>query len=397
MILYVEFLLAVIILIFQVHRAWLHFSCSILKKKQHEYQYTKPVIDTTVQLPVFNEACRRVVANALNMLHDKNHMKLQVLDDSTIETLVIENKGEAAFWNEFRGRRAPVAYIHRQTRDGRKAGALQNALKHTTSDYVAIFDADFRPDRNFLCNATPYALEDVALIQTRWKITSVEQNPKWIFHALETIQNAYFDLEMAGRARLGCITFFCGTAGVWQTKVLKELGWEAGNILEDSDISVRAALAGHKMIYVPEIEVECKVPVSVKSAASQWVRWSAYKLNTGFKHASELILAAVDGRLSFRQSLDALFRFFEPLKDLVVVLLFLITIGGWCSLYDSGNMWGVLLGEFFIGVSYSLVGARSFKKFVLGSIWYSISEFISAYAAVKVLTGRSLDWKVTDK
>lgn len=65
-------------------------------------------------------------------------------------------------------------YQIRESRGGYKAGALKEGLTHDyvkDCEYVAIFDADFRPDPDFLHRSIPFLVHnsDVALVQARWR------------------------------------------------------------------------------------------------------------------------------------------------------------------------------------------------------------------------------------
>lgn len=67
-----------------------------------------------------------------------------------------------------------IRYENRDNRNGYKAGALKDGMEQDYAkgcDYVAIFDADFRPEPDFLWRTIPFlALNpDVALVQARWK------------------------------------------------------------------------------------------------------------------------------------------------------------------------------------------------------------------------------------
>jgi len=59
-------------------------------------------------------------------------------------------------------------------RRGYKAGALREGMGRAYArgcDLVAVFDADFQPDPDFLRRAVPFLLHnpDLALVQARWK------------------------------------------------------------------------------------------------------------------------------------------------------------------------------------------------------------------------------------
>ena len=62
------------------------------------------------------------------------------------------------------------SYIHRVDRTGYKAGALDNGLKVAKGDLVAIFDADFLPQPDFLRAVVPHFMADprVGMVQARW-------------------------------------------------------------------------------------------------------------------------------------------------------------------------------------------------------------------------------------
>lgn len=67
-----------------------------------------------------------------------------------------------------------IKYEIRDNRTGYKAGALKQGLKHNYvkhCDYVAIFDADFQPEPDFLRRTIPFLVHnpELALVQARWK------------------------------------------------------------------------------------------------------------------------------------------------------------------------------------------------------------------------------------
>lgn len=67
-----------------------------------------------------------------------------------------------------------ITYQIRENRKGYKAGALKEGMKHgyvRECEYVAIFDADFQPDPDFLRRTIPFLVHnsDIALVQARWR------------------------------------------------------------------------------------------------------------------------------------------------------------------------------------------------------------------------------------
>ena len=78
--------------------------------------------------------------------------QIQVLDDSTDETKeIIANKVK-----ELVAKGIDIIHIHRTDRTGYKAGALDSAMDKVSGEFIAIFDADFVPDTDFLLKTIPY-------------------------------------------------------------------------------------------------------------------------------------------------------------------------------------------------------------------------------------------------
>jgi cellulose synthase/poly-beta-1,6-N-acetylglucosamine synthase-like glycosyltransferase len=99
----------------------------------------------------------------------RDRLLIQVLDDSDDEVCQMLIKAEVTKWSQ---RGVNIIYRHRLSRTGYKAGNLKSAMScDYVKDYefVAIFDADFQPDADFLRRAVPPLLRDpgVALVQAR--------------------------------------------------------------------------------------------------------------------------------------------------------------------------------------------------------------------------------------
>ncbi|MCI06307.1 glucomannan 4-beta-mannosyltransferase 9-like, partial [Trifolium medium] len=95
---------------------------------------------------------------------------IQILDDSTDPTIKELVQVECRKW-ESKG--VNIKYEVRDNRNGYKAGALKEGIKHsyvTQCDYVAIFDADFQPESDFLCRTIPFLVNnpEIGLVQARW-------------------------------------------------------------------------------------------------------------------------------------------------------------------------------------------------------------------------------------
>ena len=86
----------------------------------------------------------------------KDHLLIQVLDDSDDETLMLLIEAEVSKWSQ---RGVNIVYHHRLVRTGYKAGNLKSAMSCDyvkNYEFVAIFDADFQPGTDFLKQTIPH-------------------------------------------------------------------------------------------------------------------------------------------------------------------------------------------------------------------------------------------------
>ena len=226
----------------------------------------------TLQLPLFNE--QYVVEGLLECVcridYPKDRLQIQVLDDSTDETRMIAAEA-VALW---RSRGFDIQLIHREDRHGFKAGALEAALCQARHELVAILDADFRPDPDFLKRAVHYFSDPkVAVVQGRWGHLNDSDN---LLTRVQTVMlDGHFLVEHPARNRSGRFFNFNGTAGLWRLSAIRDSGgWHCETLTEDLDLSYRAQLRGWKFIYDPSIVCPAELPVEMNAFKSQQHRWA---------------------------------------------------------------------------------------------------------------------------
>jgi cellulose synthase/poly-beta-1,6-N-acetylglucosamine synthase-like glycosyltransferase len=226
----------------------------------------------TVQLPMYNEmyVAERIIDCVAQQEYPKDKFEIHVLDDSTDETVGIV----AAKVAEYRAKGFNIEHIHRQNRQGYKAGALQEAMPRAKGDFIAIFDADFTPRPDFLRTTMPY-FEDPknGIVQTRWEHINADHS---ILTRLQALQlNVHFTVEQAGRSYGNLLLQFNGTAGVWRKKVINEAGgWQSDTLTEDLDLSFRAQIMGYKIQYLEKLESPAELPIEMNGLKGQQFRWN---------------------------------------------------------------------------------------------------------------------------
>ena len=241
---------------------------------------TYPVV--TVQLPVFNEiyVVGRLIDSACAMVYPKDKLEIQVLDDSTDQTVqVVANHVE-----QYRKQGFDIKQVRRENRQGYKAGALREGLKSARGEFIAIFDADFIPRQDFLLKTIPYFVEDqkVGMVQTRWEHLDSEYSLLTRTQAMAL--DGHFVIEQAVRNKVGFFINFNGTAGVWRRSCIEDAGnWQSDTLTEDLDLSYRAQLRGWKFKYLNNVTSPAELPSEINALKSQQFRWTKGAIETARK------------------------------------------------------------------------------------------------------------------
>ncbi|MDG5814194.1 glycosyltransferase [Chitinispirillales bacterium ANBcel5] len=234
------------------------------------------------QLPMYNEklvACR-VIEAAAKMEYPRSRHQIQVLDDSTDETVGYVDKTVS----DLREKGYNVEIIRREDRTGFKAGALQNGLDFTDAEFVAIFDADFVPTKDFLKKSMAFFVDkpQLGLVQGRW--THLNKRESLITRGQAMGIDGHFMIEQAARSWNGLFMNFNGTAGVFRRKAIETSGgWQHDTLTEDMDLSYRMQLAGWKTEYVPDLEVPAEIPEDINAFKNQQFRWAKGSIQTAMK------------------------------------------------------------------------------------------------------------------
>jgi cellulose synthase/poly-beta-1,6-N-acetylglucosamine synthase-like glycosyltransferase len=235
----------------------------------------------TVQLPIFNEqfVIDRLIEACCNLDYPRERLQIQVLDDSTDETKEVARN----IVEQYQAAGHPIVYIHRTDRYGYKAGALDHGLKTATGEFVAIFDADFVPPREWLMQVIHHFAEpNVGMVQTRW--THLNRDYSFLTQVEAILLDGHFVLEHGGRSRANVFFNFNGTAGMWRKCTIAEAGgWQHDTLTEDTDLSYRAQLKGWHFKYLQDVECPAEVPIEMTAFKTQQARWAKGLIQTSKK------------------------------------------------------------------------------------------------------------------
>jgi cellulose synthase/poly-beta-1,6-N-acetylglucosamine synthase-like glycosyltransferase len=232
-------------------------------------------------LPVFNEVyvIERLVNAVCEMEYPKDKLEIQLLDDSTDETVEVSRRLVA----EWASRGFDIKHIHRIDRTGYKAGALKSGLEKAKGEFVAIFDADFVPKKDFLMKTIPHFRNDgVGMVQTRWE--HLNEDYSYLTRAQALALDGHFVIEQQVRNKAGFFINFNGTAGIWRKSCIEDAGnWHADTLAEDLDLSYRAQLRGWKFVFLNDVTSPAELPADINGLKTQQFRWTKGAVETAKK------------------------------------------------------------------------------------------------------------------
>lgn len=285
--------------------------------------------------------------------------------------------------------------ITRRKNKGAKAGNINNALKITHAPFVAVFDADHRPQKNFLIRTLGYfANNKLALVQTPQYYENREYN--YLTNAAWEQQELFFGPICRGKNRMNA-TFWCGTNAVLRREALESIGGvPENNIAEDFLASLFLHENGWRTLYIPEILALGLAPNNLKDYVNQQYRWARGSLEVIFKY-NPLFKRG----LTFGQKMQYLYSAGYYLNGLVVLLDALIPI---IALYtnilpvkSNTSDFMVFFFPFIFSALYMLVLSTN-HTITFSAIQVSMSSFyVFIKAAFSTIFGVRSKFDVTSK
>ncbi len=281
----------------------------------------------TVQLPMYNEdvVAERIIKASCQIDYPKDKLDIQVLDDSTDHSADIARKA----CEEMAAAGHPITYIHRDNRQGYKAGALSAGLKIAKGDFIAIFDADFIPPKDIFYNVVDYFTDDkIGMVQIRWD--HLNRDASLLTKSQAIFLDGHFVIEHTARNRSGRFMHFNGTAGVWRRTTIDDAGgWQHDTLTEDLDLSYRAQLKGWQFVYLPQHAAPAELPPEMIGFKQQAHRWTKGSMQTCIK----LLPRILKSKLPWSVKTEAFFHLTNTIVYPLMVLLTLLMYPSFFNVY----------------------------------------------------------------
>jgi len=203
-----------------------------------------------------------------------------------------------------------------------------------------------------------------------------------------------------GFARMGLPCQLTGSGMAFPWRLVDQVSFASASIVEDLQLGLRLAAAGHAPLLAGEVHVESEFPVSEAGERSQRRRWEHGHLETIARLGLPLALAGL------RQANGALLAL---VADLVVppLALFILALAGYAALAVVLAGSGVSQGPLYLAAAAS--GATGVAVLAgwwqVGRRWIGLAELASAplYIVRKIplylgfIKGRQTAWTRTDR
>jgi cellulose synthase/poly-beta-1,6-N-acetylglucosamine synthase-like glycosyltransferase len=269
----------------------------------------------TVQLPMYNEpaVAERVVRAAARLRYPRDRLQIQVLDDSTDQTVETVARVVA----ELRAEGLDIVHRNRTNRTGYKAGALAEALPEATGEFVLILDADFIPHPDLIYRCIHHFTDPrVAMVQSRWE--HLNRDNSLLTQAQAILLDGHFMIEHIARNRSGRFINFNGTAGMWRKQAIEDAGnWQHDTITEDLDLSYRAQMKGWQFVFLPNSTTPGELPPDMNAFKAQQHRWT----KGGVQTCRKVLPRVLKSRLPIKIKAEAFMHLTCPLVWILILVM----------------------------------------------------------------------------
>lgn len=258
-------------------------------------------LSVDVFLPVYNEAYE-LIENSLKAAVEIKypHTTYAIDDGRKLEHMILAGKYGAE-------------YITRNENHGNKAGNINNAMKASSGEFIAVFDIDHIPQKDYL-DKIMGCFRDGKVGVVQVPLDHYNENDGFIAGANSKMNDDFFGPSTLGMYGLECTTVF-GSNSVFRRSALESIGGYKTGLAEDLNTSVALHAAGWKSDYVPEILAKGLVPSDIISHFKQQLKWSRGVFETLFRIYPRLI-----SRLNLKKNICYLTRMTYYLTGPVIAL-----------------------------------------------------------------------------
>jgi len=260
----------------------------------------------SIHIPVYNDAkvITGTIDACLDLDYPKEKLEIIIIDDSTDQTTNIVRQYE-------RPSSPRIKVIHRESREGYKAGALNRAMEASRGEFFLVLDADTVPKKNFLTEAIPHFYTNDRIAFVQGKLSAMNKGTSWLTQSFSLIYDWYRIHIQSALHKGGLFTCSVGSAVVYRKAAIEDVGsWTSDTVAEDLDMSYKLNINGWKGAFVPDAVCQDEAPLFYSSFVNQYTRHLKGPLQN-LKKFGKSIITCRNATLS--QKIEALVILSNPL------------------------------------------------------------------------------------
>jgi cellulose synthase (UDP-forming) len=191
-------------------------------------------------------------------------------------------------------------YVRRPNqRQHKKAGNLNYAFRHTRSEHIVIFDADFRPRPDFLAETLPY-MDDpaIGIVQTP-QFFRVSPRQRWVERAAGPTLEIFYRAVQVSRDRFGSALCVGSNAVYRRAGLAPSGGFTEIPFAEDSHTGLDMRRHGYQLVYLPVPLAAGVCPSTLDSFMRQQYRWCCGATSLLFTHHMWRVKMPLTARLPY--------------------------------------------------------------------------------------------------
>jgi len=270
-------------------------------------------------LPVYNESrlIESLIDAACALAYPSEQLQILVLDDSRDQTTILA----AAKAQIYARQGINICVIKRKDRRGYKAGNLANGLQYATGEFLALFDADFVPPKDFLYQTIPcFTDPEIGYLQTG--IDYANRNASFLTR-FQAMMMGHQQFVTTGLSFEGLMASLSGSSCVWRRTCLNSLGgWSATTLTEDVEVGYKAQFLRWRYAYLRHVVSLSELPESMDAIRVQRHRWGHGLIHNAFKHLKSFFGA----RMTIVERLHSISLMFSSVLLASIYVLVLLSL-----------------------------------------------------------------------
>ncbi|PJE50515.1 MAG: hypothetical protein COV29_03855 [Candidatus Yanofskybacteria bacterium CG10_big_fil_rev_8_21_14_0_10_36_16] len=183
-----------------------------------------------------------------------------------------------------------------------KGGSIEHGIKElkicTNYEFALFLDADTVIDKDYFYWTMERFGSDYSIVAVPGQPKSIQHNWLTAHRALQYFTSC--SIYKGGQSAMGVITVAPGCSTTFKTKVLPELNWNNGTLVEDMDVTMqiyRKKLG--KIAYEPKAVVHTQDPMTISDYWKQMNRWYCGTWQVAKNHNVPFGFSRIDIELLF--------------------------------------------------------------------------------------------------